>query len=80
MTRDAPMTRFFKVLAVFALILTGPALAQDKLLPVEEAFEYVVTDTGEAFEIDWAIYEHAYLYKSRLSFESGTDAIVHVCQ
>lgn len=75
-SRNAPMTRFFKVLAVFALILAGPAPAQDELLPVEEAFQYVVTDTGAAFEIDWAIYEHAYLYKSRLSFESGTDAII----
>ena len=70
------MMRLFKVLAVFALILAGPAPAQDELLPVEEAFKYVVADTGDAFEIDWAIYKHAYLYKSRLSFESGTEAIV----
>ena len=34
--------------------------------------KYVVTDTGDAFEIDWAIYEHAYLYKNKLAFESGT--------
>jgi thiol:disulfide interchange protein DsbD len=70
------MTRLFKVLATLALVLAGPAHAADALLPVDEAFKYVVTDTGSAFEIDWAIYEHAYLYKSRLSFESGTDAIV----
>jgi len=70
------MTRIFKVLVLLPLILAGPVAAQDKLLPVEEAFKYVVTDTGDAFEIDWAIYEHAYLYKSRLSFESGTEAIV----
>jgi thiol:disulfide interchange protein DsbD len=59
-----------------ALALGGPAQAQDELLPVEEAFRYVVSDSGSAFEIDWAIYKHAYLYKSRLSFESGTEAIV----
>ena len=70
------MTRLFKVLAALALVLAGQAQAQDELLPVEEAFKYVVTDTGSAFEIDWAIYKHAYLYKSRLSFESGTEAIV----
>jgi len=76
MTRSDHMTRIFKVLVLLPLILAGPVAAQDKLLPVEEAFKYVVTDTGDAFEIDWAIYEHAYLYKSRLSFESGTEAIV----
>nr|NIS41039.1 hypothetical protein [Desulfuromonadales bacterium] len=70
------MTRFFKILAAMALALGGSALAQDELLPVEEAFTYVVADTGSAFEIDWAIYKHAYLYKSRLAFESGTEAIV----
>ena len=59
-----------------ALALGGLAQAQDELLPVEEAFKYVVADTGGAFEIDWTIYKHAYLYKSRLAFESGTEAIV----
>ena len=70
------MIRIFKTVFALSLALAGAALAQDELLPAEEAFKYVVTDTGEAFEIDWALYEHAYLYKSRLSFESGTDAIV----
>ena len=70
------MIRILKTVFALSLALAGAAVAQDELLPVEEAFTYVVTDTGEAFEIDWAIYEHAYLYKSRLGFESGTDAIV----
>ncbi len=61
---------------VAAILLAAPAHAADELLPVTEAFKYVVTDTGDAFEIDWAIYEHAYLYKSKLGFESGTDGIV----
>ena len=71
------MTKILKILgaAILAFSLAGPAAAQDELLPVTEAFKYVVTDTGDAFEIDWAIYKHAYLYKSRLSFESGSDAI-----
>jgi thiol:disulfide interchange protein DsbD len=63
----------FGVLAAFSL--AGPTSAADELLPVTEAFKYVVTDRGDAFEIDWEIYEHAYLYKSKLSFESGTEAI-----
>ena len=76
MTRYPGMTRLFKVVAALAVALVGSAQAQDELLPVEEAFTYVVADTGSAFEIDWAIYKHAYLYKSRLAFESGTGAIV----
>ena len=61
---------------LLAFSLSAPATAADELLPVTEAFKYVVSDTGDAFEIDWAIYKHAYLYKSRLSFESGSEAIV----
>ncbi len=71
------MIRLSKTFAVLLamLLLVAPAQAADELLPVTEAFQYVVTDTGEAFEIDWAIYEHAYLYKAKLSFESGTDSL-----
>ena len=71
------MTTIYR--AIFGLLaayfLAGPTSAADELLPVTEAFQYVVTDSGDAFEIDWAIYKHAYLYKSKLSFASGTEAI-----
>ncbi len=72
------MTKIFQ--AFTSLLLTTAlwlnATAADELLPVEEAFKFAVTDTGEAFEIDWAIYEHAYLYKNKLGFESGTASVV----
>jgi len=72
------MTKTFQAFA--SLLLTTAlwlnATAADELLPVDEAFKFAVTDTGEAFEIDWAIYEHAYLYKDKLGFESGTSAVV----
>jgi len=73
-----PMSKLLKALFVFTLALAPgtPADASDELLPATEAYQYVVTDTGDAFEIDWAIYKHAYLYKNKLSFESGTAAIV----
>ena len=70
------MTKIFKALTILAIALITPAQAADELLPVDEAFKYVVSDTGEAFEIDWAIYKHAYLYKSKLGFETTSDAIV----
>jgi thiol:disulfide interchange protein DsbD len=72
------MIKTLKTLFVLTLALSlgTPANAADELLPAEEAYKYVVSDTGDAFEIDWAIYKHAYLYKDKLSFESGTAAIV----
>ena len=70
------MTRIFSTLVALTLMTAGAALAADELLPADEAYKYVVTDTGDAFEIDWAIYEHAYLYKEKLAFESGTPGIV----
>ena len=72
------MTKIFQAFTSLLLtaVLALNATAADELLPVDEAFKFAVTDTGEAFEIDWAIYEHAYLYKNKLGFESGTDAIV----
>ena len=73
-----PMIKTLKALFLLTLALSPgtPAYAADELLPAEEAYKYVVADTGDAFEIDWAIYKHAYLYKNKLSFESGTAAIV----
>ncbi len=72
------MTKIFQ--AFTSLLLTTAlafnATAADELLPVDEAFKFAVTDTGEAFEVDWAIYEHAYLYKNKLGFESGTPSVV----
>ena len=72
------MTKIFQVFTSLLLTcaLALNATAADELLPVDEAFKFAVTDTGDAFEIDWAIYEHAYLYKNKLGFESGTPSVV----
>ncbi len=70
------MTRTLQALVILSLAFAAPAPAQNELLPVEEAFRYVVTDTGDAFEIDWSIYKHAYLYKGKLAFESATPGVV----
>jgi thiol:disulfide interchange protein DsbD len=65
------MIKTLKLLLALALAssLGTPAIAQDELLPATEAYKYVVSDTGDAFEIDWAIYKHAYLYKNKLPHE-----------
>jgi thiol:disulfide interchange protein DsbD len=55
---------------------TSPVAAQQEdILRAEEAFRYVVADTGNALEIDWAIAEGYYLYRNKLAFESGTAGI-----
>ncbi len=63
-----------------ALLLAGiviPAFAQDEEpLRPEDAYRYVVSDTGDALEIDWAVEDGYYLYKNKLGFESATDGVV----
>jgi thiol:disulfide interchange protein DsbD len=54
-----------------------PAAAQDdELLRAEEAYRYAVADTGDAIEVDWAIEDGYYLYRNKMSYESGSPAIV----
>ncbi len=66
---------FYSVLA--ALTAATMALAQDEQpKPPEEVYRYVVADTGEAIEVDWAIEEGYYLYRNKLGFESGTAGVV----
>lgn len=71
-----------RIVALTWLLATLPAIAiaqsfgQDKdILPPEEAFRYAATDTGSALEIDWALADGYYLYKSKLSFASGTPSV-----
>jgi thiol:disulfide interchange protein DsbD len=61
---------------LLAVCLTIPALADEEPLRVTEAFQYVVSDTGDAFEVDWAIADGYYLYRKRLGFVAGDDALV----
>ncbi len=63
--------------ALLAVGLAVPAVAQDEEpLRPEDAYRYVVSDTGDALEIDWAVEAGYYLYKNKLGFESATDGIV----
>jgi len=61
---------------LFSLCMAAPALAQEALIPATDAYQYVAGDTGDTLEIDWVIEECCYLYRDKLSFESGNDAIV----
>jgi thiol:disulfide interchange protein DsbD len=48
---------------------------EDPLHP-EDAYRYAVADTGDAIEIDWVVEDGYYLYRNKMSYASGNDAIV----
>jgi len=70
------MIRNAFVSLLLILCLAAAAPAEEALIPVDEAYQYVVSDTGVALEIDWAIEECCYLYRDKLTFESGDARIV----
>ena len=65
-----------------ALFLTLPlagqiAVAQDDdILHPEEAYRYAVADAGGTIEVDWVVEDGYYLYRSKMSYASGSDSIV----
>ena len=71
-----PMLKFSKIapsqlIGLLILALIAPvAIGQDEHpLRPEDAYKYVVFDTGDALEVDWAIEDEYYLYRKELSFE-----------
>lgn len=74
-----PMLKFAKLSRfLLLLVLAAPtAYAQDdEPLRPEDAYRYVVWDTGDALEIDWDIQDEYYLYRKELTFETTTDGVV----
>ncbi|MDH3350905.1 MAG: protein-disulfide reductase DsbD [Gammaproteobacteria bacterium] len=74
------MNKFCKLigplLLLTALAVGNLAVAQDEEpLRPEDAYRYVVIDTGDAIEVDWAIEDGYYLYRNKLGFESNTPGV-----
>jgi thiol:disulfide interchange protein DsbD len=71
------MTKSFQYLLLFLLSLMSTlALAEDEEpRKPEDVYRYVVSDTGDALEVDWAIDDGYYLYRNKLSFESATGGV-----
>lgn len=61
---------------LIALVLGSQVSASEPPPQVTEAFRYVVTDTGEAFELDWVVDDCCYLYRDKLEFESADDNLL----
>jgi len=70
-----PIRCLLFLLLPFSLSLPANAQDDEPLRP-EEAYRYVLTDTGSAIEVDWAIEDGYYLYRNKLGFESKTAAVV----
>ena len=75
MKNPALLAQTLLLLIAFA----GPAnlyAQDDEPLRPAEAYRYVVSDTGDAIEIDWSIEEGYYLYRNKMSYLSNTDGVV----
>ena len=73
------MTHALKALfsLVLPVFLCLPAAAQDEdVLRPEAAYRYAAADTGDAIEVDWAVEDGYYLYRNKMSYASGSDAVV----
>ncbi|NIV17142.1 MAG: protein-disulfide reductase DsbD [Woeseiaceae bacterium] len=71
-------TPFKAFLLMLAAVTAAPCAmaADDEPLPPREAYRYVVADTGDALEVDWAIEDDYYLYRNQMAFESKTKEVV----
>jgi thiol:disulfide interchange protein DsbD len=67
--------KIFIALAVLALTSTAAAV-DERPAPPQEVFRYVVSDVGDALEIDWAVEDGAYMYRDEFKFAVDNVAIV----
>jgi thiol:disulfide interchange protein DsbD len=71
------MHKLLTLLILSLQIATTAAFAQDQdILRPEAAYRYAVADTGGTIEVDWVVEDGYYLYRNKMSYESGSDAIV----
>lgn len=65
----------------FAAIILIALFAQaqntgERPAPPEDVFRYVIFDAGDALEIDWAIDDGAYMYRSEFDFAVADPAVI----
>ena len=72
------MTLIHKAITVLAtLALATVTFAADEYpAPPRDVFHYVISDSGEALEIDWAVEDGAYMYRDEFKFAVNDAAIV----
>jgi len=67
--------KIFIALAILALAVPAGA-AGERPAPPQDVFHYVVSDVGDALEIDWAVEDGAYMYRDEFAFAVDNPAIV----
>jgi len=72
------MTLIHKVIMSLAMLALAPITfaANDYPAPPQEVFHYVVSDSGDALEIDWAVEDGAYMYRDEFKFAVNDASIV----
>jgi thiol:disulfide interchange protein DsbD len=72
------MTLIHKAITVLATLAlaTVTFAADDYPAPPRDVFHYVISDSGEALEIDWAVEDGAYMYRDEFKFAVEDAAIV----
>jgi len=73
------MRNLFPKAAGMALMLGAAALAgaqEYRQLKAEDAYRYRAADTGSTIEVNWFVEPGYYMYRSKMSYQSGSDAIV----
>ena len=63
------------LVTTFAVAATAAAQDEQPQRP-EDVYRYVVSDTGNAIEVDWAIEDGYYLYRNKLGFETNTANVI----
>ena len=72
------MTLIHKAIMLLAMLALAPITfaANDYPAPPQEVFHYVVSDSGDALEIDWAVEDGAYMYRDEFKFAVNDASIV----
>jgi thiol:disulfide interchange protein DsbD len=72
------MTLISRVLTTLSVLMlaAAPLAANDRPAPPQDVFGYAVFDAGDAFEIDWAVDDGAYMYRDNFAFAVSDSNIV----
>lgn len=69
------LTFNLSALLLGALLANAASAQDDEVLRPQDAYRYAIADTGDAFEIDWAVEDGYYLYRNKMSYASDSASI-----
>jgi len=71
------MTLIHRILIALTILglTSADAAVGERPAPPQDVFRYVVSDVGDALEIDWAVEDGAYMYRDEFKFAVDSPAI-----